>query len=132
LISDVTSALIAVSTEQSWLGAVGYLAAPPVIHVVHGQGIRALASVGMRVGLPLLGAAVAIEGSDTCSKSDEEVGFCPVGWAVLGIVIGLAAPGLDTAFAYEPAHTPEHAGWRFAPQLMVSHRETRVGLMGSF
>lgn len=96
-----------------------------------GQGVRALVSVSLRIGLPLAGAAIALGGSDSCSSSGETE-LCTLGWTVVGVLVGLSAMGLDTAFAYEPVQHPEPVGLHLAPQLLISDRGLRFGLMGSF
>jgi hypothetical protein len=130
LVSDLSSLLVG-GVTQAPIGALGYLVAPPMIHVFHGQGMLALASVGLRIGLPLAGAAVAIGGTHSCS-SDDGIGPCGVGWIAVGILVGLSGMGLDTAFAYEPVQHPEPVGLRLLPQLLLSDRELRLGLAGSF
>jgi hypothetical protein len=128
LISDASSLVLAGFAGP--LGAAGYLVAPPLIHVSHGQGMRALASVGLRIGLPLAGAAIAIVGTDSCSNGELE--FCDVGWIAVGVLVGLSGMGVDIAFANEPIHPPKPVASRLLPQLRVSEREVRVGLLGSF
>src|SRR3954462_8836215 len=43
LVSDAASLTFGLASSQGWLAAAGYLVAPPLIHVFHGQGTRALA-----------------------------------------------------------------------------------------
>src|SRR5262245_3787576 len=50
LLSDLASLTLGVASQQSIVFGAGYIAAPPLIHVLHGQGTRALASAGMRIG----------------------------------------------------------------------------------
>lgn len=130
LVSDAASLTLAVATQQTWLAAPGYLVAPPLIHMFHGQNTRALASAGMRIGLPLLGYAIAVEGSQSCSSSD--LSSCDVGMVVLGFIVGISAVGIDPALAYEPLEPSERHGSSFFPQILISDREARFGLMGSF
>ena len=128
LMSDATSMTLALATQESWLAASGYLLAPPLIHVFHGQGTRALASAGMRIGLPLLGYAIAVEGSRGCSGSDTTA--CDVGMVAMGLLVGISAVGIDAALAYEPVKPSERSS--LVPQILVSDREARFGVAGSF
>ena len=107
----------------------GYLVPPPIIHGMHDQGGRSLLSVGMRLGLPVLGAAVAEGASSGCEGVD-----CSGDAALVGLLLGAgAALALDVALANEavkPARTTP--GVALAPQLIISERETRFGITGSF
>jgi len=132
LVSDAASLTFGLASSQGWPAAAGYLVAPPLIHVFHGQGTRALASAGMRIGLPLVGYAIAVEGGRSCSSGDFGPSFCEIGTLVLGFVVGISALGLDPAFAYEPVKVTERTRASVAPQILISDRQTRFGLVGSF
>lgn len=59
----------------------GYLLAAPIIHFAHGRPGIAAASFGLRLGMPLLGAAAGAL-ADGCGERGE--------WCVAGPVIGMA------------------------------------------
>jgi hypothetical protein len=132
LVSDLASITLGVATEQELVFGVGYVVAPPLIHLFHGQGTHALASAGMRIGLPLLGYAIAVEGARGCSDPGFVPSFCGLGAFVVGFIVGVSAVGIDPAFAYEPLEPTERAHSSFAPQISISHRQARFGLVGSF
>lgn len=131
LTSDVTSLVLAAGLQLPELALAGYLVAPPVIHVFHGQYTHALLSAAMRVGLPLLGYGAIVAADKACPSSDGG-DLCAVGFVGMGVLIGVSAVGLDAAFAYEPVPPAEPMRVRFAPQIIISDRETRFGLVGSF
>ena len=141
LASDAASLLVATvgSAESSGsgsgtfaaVGVLGYAAAPAVIHLLHDQGARALGSVGMRVAFPAVGAFIGAEAASGCGDGSEE-NWCQFGWGATGFLIGtISAIALDAALAREPVPR-ENAGLRLAPQVLVSEREARIGLSGSF
>ena len=126
LIADGTSLLVlpivAGVTQSPTLGAVafgGYVLAPPFIHGAHGRWGIFAASLGLRVGMPVLGGLLgaAAEGGD-CGGD-----ICvPVG-AAIGVAIGvLGAVALDASLlSYETdepdpryrarAEKPSHLAW---------------------
>jgi hypothetical protein len=112
------------------LGVMGYLVAPVVIHATHGQGLRALASVGLRGGLPLVAALAAAIGASGCGSQHYD--DCQTSWGIAGLVTGIVtAIAVDAALAREPV-PGEQGGLHIGPQLFVSERGTSVGLTGSF
>lgn len=129
LLSDATSLTLGVATSETWVAAPGYLLVPPLIHAFHGQGTRALASAGMRIGLPLLGYTIASEGLRGCWS--DEGSACNPGLFVIGFIVGISAVGIDPALAYEPQPS-ERTGSSFVPRILISDREARFGLAGSF
>jgi hypothetical protein len=65
-----------------------YLVGGPTIHVLHAQPIRALASVGMRVGFPIVGALPGLALAAGCG--DE---ICVLGGVFLGALGALVGAG---------------------------------------
>jgi hypothetical protein len=87
------------SPEVTVLSSLNYSFGAPIVHAAHGEGIRALASIGVRTALPgafgLLGYAL----SDNNSSQDSAI----FGGVVLGAIAAIA---IDAgALAYE-----EHCG----------------------
>jgi hypothetical protein len=86
----------------AFVGFGGYLAGPPLIHRAHKHSGRATASLLLRIGLPLAGAAVGAAVAD-CS---EDAFLCPLGEMVIGYGIGAAAAVLvDASMAWDTAAT---------------------------
>ena len=81
-----------------------------MIHWAHGHVAKGWGSLGLRAGLPVLGAiAGVVIGSVACSKSnDVEFIGCPVVVGALGFLAGAAsAPVVDAAIlAREPVTAP--------------------------
>lgn len=122
-------------------GLGGYALGGPIIHMQHRQSYRGALSLALRVGLPIVGAAVGAR-SATCTPGEW---FCGVGEGVAGFAIGAgAAMVIDSAFIVpwsdpatpEPAHAAAAArpaaSLRLAPRLVATPDATMVGLGGSF
>jgi hypothetical protein len=109
------------------LGAASYELGPGIIHFVHGNPGRGLASFGIRVGLPLAGAFIGASAASGCD------GFrCEVGGAVVGALLGAGgAIAIDAAvFAYDDPKriSPSHVALR--PLLSLTPGRAFVGLAG--
>lgn len=78
-----------------------YLVGPPLMHVSNGRPRRAVASVGMRVGLPLLGLVIG----DSIPRDCGDTGDCntsPSSGVLIGVGAGLVvASALDAIFLAE-------------------------------
>lgn len=81
-VADALSvALVATGrTVPAVIGLAGYALAGPVIHVVHGDGVEALADLGLRVGLPVGVTLLVIDGSPRCNC--DALGVGPIFFAV--------------------------------------------------
>jgi hypothetical protein len=107
-------------------GGVGLHLAAPIVHWAHGHVGIGLASLGLRIFLPLAGG-YAVTGGDLRNAS----GF------VAGNLAGLAACStLDAAaFAYDEAPAPRDtpsAGLPFVPQVAVTHQGFSAGFSRAF
>jgi hypothetical protein len=122
-------------------GLGGYALGGPIIHMQHRQWHRGAISLGLRVGLPILGAAVGAW-SATCTPGEW---FCGVPEGVAGFAIGAgAAMVIDSAFVVPSSDsaTPEPAraaaaagsstGLRLSPRLVATPDVTMLGLGGNF
>jgi len=116
-----------VGAKLGGLVAASYELGPGIIHVVHGNPGRGLASFGIRVGLPLAGAFIGASAASGCD------GFrCEVGGAAVGALLGAGgAIAIDAAvFAYDDPKriSPSHVALR--PLLSLSPGRAFVGLAG--
>ncbi len=137
LITDgaaLTLALLADSPRSSDLSsAVGLLAlgayglGAPIVHAVHHNPGKGLASFGLRLGMPIAGAFAGASAASGCN------GFlCEVDGAAIGMLIGLAgAVTIDaTVLAYEARPRPVRASAGWSPQLLLTPRSGWVGVGG--
>jgi hypothetical protein len=95
------------------LGAFGaYALGGPVVHLVHGNPGRAFASLGMRVGGPILLAFAGVA-AENCGNQGGD--FCGLGGALLGVTAGvITAVAVDAAvFAYDERPESRAAAPRF-------------------
>ena len=125
LIADGTSLLVlpivAGVTQSPGLGGVavgGYFLAPPFIHGAHGRWTMFAASLGLRVGMPVVGGLLGAAAQGDCGGD-----LCiPVG-AAIGVAVGvLGAVALDASLLsyetveYDPRYggqptKPSHVAW---------------------
>jgi hypothetical protein len=95
-------------------GLVTYAAGPPIVHAAHGRGGPALASILLRVGLPLVLGAVGLgigAAASPSNQSNEGPALGPVVGALAGLGVGvLGAMAIDDAvIAWEPARAAHAA-----------------------
>lgn len=147
LISDTASlvtALVALDGSDNEIGVrlagATYAFVPAAVHLYHGNEMRALASVGLRVGLPLLGAYLMHGVSDCGPGSSIGCGF---GDAIAGFTLGAgAAIAIDHVMSIDrhaPARDPRYVratrrppAMEVAPTLAVTPRGGALGLLGRF
>lgn len=116
---------------------VPFVLASPGVHLVHRGPLRALGSLGLRVGLPVLGLLVGL-GSDDGNSGGDQSGLHfdgAVSGFALGLVLGLA---IDTLLAFDPVG-PSPAGSpsatataHLAPTFQVRPGGGAVGLVATF
>jgi hypothetical protein len=119
-------------TQALLLGAVvGYGAGGPAIHLVHGHPWKALGSLGLRGGLPVLGGAIGLA-SATCPPPDGgDYGNCGLGELIMGAAAGVViALVIDDGFlTWEKPARDEVSQARLGVTPVVSsdgRRELRV------
>ena len=136
----VGMALLVSGLNEDLAGSVGiggYLFGGPIVHAVHGNGGRALASLAMRGGLPVLGFMLGAGASQGCSGE-----YCGLAGAVLGGMLGtataLTVDWLFLARRIRPGTSAQRPGLRVGqatilPDISVSPRgDARLGIMGQF
>jgi hypothetical protein len=137
LISDAASALGIVggmqfkSSVPYGLGLAGYGLAAPIIHVVNGRPLRGLASLGLRLALPILGGFAGEKYlRDECPPDS---GFCndalPTEGFFRGLAVGaIVAAAVDAVVIARPVRV--EAGW--APTAHVTRDGFTIGAGGTF
>lgn len=134
---DAAGLALAFSQNQTGtsLGGLAYALGGPVIHGMHGHGGRVLASMALRVGLPL---ALAIGGGELgrqdCSGPDDyDCGGANIGGALLGFGLGVVtAMVVDDALIARPVAIRKHDDATWAPQIAVTPRHVGLGALGRF
>ncbi|MEZ4371506.1 MAG: hypothetical protein R3B07_11805 [Polyangiaceae bacterium] len=118
-------ATVALGAATGGAGLVGYFFAVPAIHLAHGRGGAALASLGFRTVLPIAFAygAVAID--------DGDHGYAaPILGAALGVGTAIALDAAWLARETRPRSEPPRAA--SAPMLQVSQHSAMGGWQGTF
>lgn len=153
LLADAASfACVGVTEQEACL--LGFALSGPVVHTLHGRPGRGLASLGLRVGLPLIGALI---GSAVANCPEEPPApppsngnghgsgfgtvsipsFCGLSEVALGTMIGAAgAMAVDGVLAFtdgEPAReASKPSRYAFSPRLAVGQNNVAMGIGGTF
>lgn len=143
-VADAASVALLLSSTHGYstVGAWACLLGGPAIHLANHEGGRAGASLGLRFGLPALGAlsGIAIASANAnhgCSRDDQ--GRCDlfdrqlVG-AVLGAGLGmLGAMIIDTTLLARPrVRHPPRAAVSWAPGVSFTSQRAGLGVLGRF
>lgn len=134
-IADVASTvLIFKAHDQSaaTAGLLTYALAGPIIHGAHEQGGRAVASLVLRVGLPVVSAwAWAGYAQSRCSPNDDD---CETeGAAAVGLLLGFAtAMVIDATALSHPVKAKQAARLTWVPHVAASRQQVGLGVLGQF
>ena len=139
----VVAGSIAAESGEVLVG--GYLLGGPLVHAANGNGGRVLASVGLRIALPLGGGLVgAAIGESRCARSEDPEFLCGLGEVAGGLLVGMAAATIvDSAVlarkqvevpgAAPPAGLVRVGGVSATPDLGVGPQgAVSLGLSGTF
>lgn len=127
-IADVAGTVLLLESGHSRgsanAGLAVYALGGPIVHLAHDQGGRALASVALRVGLPL--ASAWLWGH--CSSRDDD---CDNAGAVaIGVILGVvSAMVIDATALSHPVKTTRPA---WAPQVTATPRRVSLGVLAQF
>jgi len=120
------------SNSDGLVVVAGYLLGAPLVHLVNNHGDRAAASLGLRVGLPIVGLLVggAIGRSQCDAYCDNE---SDIAFAVLGTLTGVvAASAIDIGYLSR-GETITHARPSIGPTLSTGpNNSVRLGIGGTF
>lgn len=123
------SALVMMSTGSSvgvGVGVATLALGAPALHLYHHQPGRAVASLGLRVGLPLAGMAIGAAGAQ--KGTDAEIALPAIG-AVIGVV---AASAIDIGYLSRAEDTAKPARV-LAPTFAAGpNGNVRFGIGGTF
>ena len=110
------------------VGFVGYLAGPPIIHAIHGNVGKGAASVGLRLGLPVVGGGIGL----SFASCNGPYGWCRLEAFGLGFLGGMgAAVAIDSAaLAYE--RRPQRPLPRVLPNFALVRGGAVATASGSF
>ncbi|HEY3664369.1 MAG TPA: hypothetical protein VGL19_00155 [Polyangiaceae bacterium] len=145
LTSDAISiSLLAVGSSASSnngtvgsLGIAGYALGAPVIHLAHSRPGMTAASLGIRLPLPIVGAAIGM-GLQDCSSSQasNDDWFCGGTGLVAGFFVGMAlASALDASlFAWDKPEPKASTGASFGltPVLSADGKRGELRAFGQF
>lgn len=120
------------------LGVVGYLVVNPLIHGAHGEGLKGFGSFWLRLALPVVSGAIALEMAADCRDKDTGWDFflrdCQDRALGYGVLIGqVVAAGIDAALlGYRRADDVASTPPRVMPTLSLAGERTTLGVAGTF
>ncbi|MDB4933212.1 MAG: hypothetical protein JWP87_184 [Labilithrix sp.] len=133
-------------TAPLGVGIGGLVLGAPIVHLVHDRPYAALASLGLRTVLPVVGGYLGLSAAGTCHEQRESGDFLGPCFLhgfdelVIGALVGVSiAVAVDASvLAYEPARAAEqHVSDRprvtsVAPSIDPITKSASVGLGGTF
>jgi len=136
--SDLTDGL---ASGLALAGLGGYLAGGPIVHFSERRIGIGFASLGLRVGAPLVGAGVGFFAGAVawsgCNEGNDEGDMCVLEGAIIGVLLGfvggfLVATVVDNAaLARKPVTATRRALW-VAPTYHPEQRRTGLSLCGAW
>jgi hypothetical protein len=110
----------------------GYLLGGPAVHAFNGNGRKAIGSLAMRAGFPLLGATLGAAAAESdCQGSDEM--FCGLGHVAVGMMAGMVtASVIDAAVLAKTTTRTERAPAAINYGGVAANPDVRVSKNGSF
>jgi hypothetical protein len=126
-------AVAGIATSESSLGFLGagtYAVGAPLVHLTKQRYGRALASVALRVGLPLLGVLIGDSIPRDCPAGD-----CMTGSRAVGIGFGagvVTAIALDTIFLAQGDPPPRRPQTAWSPVAAPTRGGLALGVAGEF
>jgi hypothetical protein len=152
LLADAGSIGLGFASKEVAVGALAYGLVPPIIHWSHGNVGRGFASLGIRLGGPVVGALVGLVIGTAIASNDHTQGFAAIGAQLDdelgGLVVGagvgyLSAVVVDAAalsWDHDPVAEPSDQApaakpstFTFTPRVSVLPKGgAQMGLGGSF
>jgi hypothetical protein len=122
------------SETLAWVPVVGFAVGGPTIHIVHREPWRAVGSLGLRAGLPVLGGAIGTGMLATCPPPDGDYGSCGLGELIIGAAAGVLAASLidGLALARESAKKSSDLGLSLTPLVSPDGSTRALALRGRF
>jgi hypothetical protein len=117
-----------------WVPVVGFAVGGPTFHLIHREPWRALGSLGLRIGLPVLGGAVGAGLIANCSQTAGDHGNCGLGELIVGVAAGVVAASLidGLALAHESPTSSPHLRISLTPFISADGTTRELRLRGSF
>jgi hypothetical protein len=136
----LATGIAAESGELAGFSGATFALGGPIVHLAHGRGGAAAASLGIRVGLATSGffAGAAMKSCPPSSSEEEDDSYaCGLEAAAIGMLVGAgAAMVIDTAFLTHEDIRPERpqrtAALSVSPAVSVTKSSGTVGLAGAF
>ncbi|MGE5186901.1 MAG: hypothetical protein ACM31C_32845 [Acidobacteriota bacterium] len=127
LAADGATFALAAGTEHGEI-AFGWIGTGAAIHAAHHNYTRSLLSVGLRVGLPILGASVGAANSQGCTGD-----LCGLGDVLVGGMVGMGAAEIaDLVLATDEREVAPVPTRSWTPVASVRHSGATFGIAARF
>jgi zinc transporter ZupT len=132
--SDLTDGL---ADGLALVGLAGYLVGGPIVHFSEGRVDIGGASLGLRLGAPLVGAGVGFFAGAVAWSDCDEGNMCVLEGVAIGVLLGFVGGLLvatvvdDAALARKPVTAARRALW-VAPTYHPEQRRTGLSLCGTW
>jgi len=133
--ASLIAAGLSSETSVAFFGLGTYVFSAPIIHGAHDKGWQGVASLGLRVTLPLVGGVAGGAAAD-CGAGGGM--FCGLGETVIGGMVGMIGAAIidSAALAYDrvpAAPAGDRAGKpTWTPTVAVDQKRIGVGVQGTF
>ena len=120
------------ATGVLWaIGGPTALLGSPIVHLIHGRGLAAAGSLGLRYGLAMVGSFAGVAVADQMCGSGEA--FCSLGGLGPGLLVGLvAASAIDAALIARETVEVHRPAPSIAPSIGVTRGGATLSLGGAF
>jgi hypothetical protein len=135
ILVDAASVALVLSLQEKplMLGLSGFALGAPLIHAMHGNPGSAIASAGLRVGLPWLGFKAGTASYEPQENDGLEMAVLP--GLALGAIGVISAVVIDWGFlSWDEQRVPVTTGRSLVvvPQVGVSEQGVSLGVLGRF
>lgn len=120
----VTAAYVQKHSGNAILGGFNFTITPPVIHGVHGRTGMAFASLGIRLGMPLIAATFV--GELRSRNSDKEDYIIP------SLFVGMIGASILDAAVFARHKVTTTTAWAPTPLVNVQRNSATLGLGGAW
>lgn len=130
--------------ELTGLGFAGYFVGAPIVHIAHGRGGAALQSLGLRMGLPILGGMIGYRlgpNDVVCNEGRGDPQYGDGGacggdhGSITGLLVGALAGAVTASVVdatYLTTYEKRVARPSWSASLRPMHGGASVGIAGSF
>jgi hypothetical protein len=133
MLADAATIGVTIASQNPYVFAGSYLIGAPVVHAVHERGGASVASLGLRVALPVVGGMLG-SAAARCGHPNGDADFCGFGEVIVGFGAGLLlASAIDAAaLSWETVPKKPESKLSLTPSFTPTKTGPLFGLSGTF